>query len=234
MTKDNDIHGQARALLLNHYHGVLSTHSAHVPGFPFGSTVPYCLDRRGHPVILISRLAQHTKNIQADSNVSLFVAQPADDVQAAPRLTCLARAVTATNDNTAARYYAFFPEARAYREELDFDFYALNIEQVSFIAGFAQVHWLKSAEFLRPNPFDSDAESGMVEHMNEDHVDAMIRYCQHANIDLAGAEPAMASVDGEGFHLRIGTRIIRFAFPEPVSTPAQVRAALVAMARRTG
>lgn len=55
---------QARELLLKEYRGVLSTHSKSMPGFPFGSVVPYCLDADGNPLILISRIAQHTHNLQ--------------------------------------------------------------------------------------------------------------------------------------------------------------------------
>lgn len=61
---------ETRGLLLREYHGVLSTHPVDTPGYPFGSIVPYCLDRRGYPEILISRIAQHTKNIQADPKLS--------------------------------------------------------------------------------------------------------------------------------------------------------------------
>ncbi|HBM10724.1 MAG TPA: heme iron utilization protein, partial [Pseudomonas sp.] len=64
----------ARQLLLKEYRGVLSTHSKAMPGFPFGSAVPYCLNEEGWPLILISRIAQHTKNLQADPRCSLLVA----------------------------------------------------------------------------------------------------------------------------------------------------------------
>ena len=63
----------ARELLLKEYRGVLSTHSKSMPGFPFGSVVPYCLDELGRPLILISRIAQHTHNLQKDPKCSLFV-----------------------------------------------------------------------------------------------------------------------------------------------------------------
>ena len=83
----------ARQLLLKEYRGVLSTHSQAMPGFPFGSVVPYCLDARGWPLLLISRIAQHTRNLKADARCSLLVGErAAEDVQAAGRLTLLAEA----------------------------------------------------------------------------------------------------------------------------------------------
>lgn len=64
----------ARELLLKEYRGVLSTHSKSMPGFPFGSVVPYCLDEQGRPLILISRIAQHTHNLQRTRNVRCWSA----------------------------------------------------------------------------------------------------------------------------------------------------------------
>ena len=65
----------ARELLLKEYHGVLSTHSKAMPGFPFGSVVPYCLDAEGRPLLLISRIAQHTHNLQMQAKCSLLVGE---------------------------------------------------------------------------------------------------------------------------------------------------------------
>ena len=88
----------ARELLLKEYRGVLSTHSKSMPGFPFGSVVPYCLDDQGRPLILISRIAQHTHNLQKDPKCSLLVGERgAEDVQAVGRITLLAEAEKLTD-----------------------------------------------------------------------------------------------------------------------------------------
>ena len=77
----------ARELLLKEYRGMLATHSKKMPGFPFGSVVPYCLDADGRPLLLISRIAQHTHNLQADGRCSLLIGErDAEDIQAAGRL----------------------------------------------------------------------------------------------------------------------------------------------------
>jgi putative heme iron utilization protein len=82
-------HADARGLLLEAKAGVLSTLSRDVPGFPFGSVVPHCLDRGGLPLTLIADIAQHTKNLLADPRASLTVTEAAEDgdVQAQARLT---------------------------------------------------------------------------------------------------------------------------------------------------
>jgi putative heme iron utilization protein len=67
------VNDEVQQLLRHSYQGVLSTHSVHLQGYPFGSVVPFCLDNQGRIVILISELAQHTKNIKQDSRCSLLV-----------------------------------------------------------------------------------------------------------------------------------------------------------------
>ncbi len=226
---------QARRLLLRAYHGVLSTHSVDAPGYPFGSVAPYCLDRAGQPVILISRIAQHTKNIKSNPKVSLIVADDAaDDVQAAARLTLLADAVRLADgcEAMAARYYEYFPRSRDYHATHDFDFYRLVLARARYIGGFGEIHWLQPRDVLRANPFTSAQELRIIRHMNEDHVEAMRRYCRQAGVRLdQGLAPALAGLDAEGFHLRVGARIVRFEFSQPVSNMQEARAALVAMAR---
>ncbi|MGH8659580.1 MAG: HugZ family protein [Gammaproteobacteria bacterium] len=233
-----NIGAEARRLLLRGYHGVLSTLSVEAPGYPFGSVVPYCLDRRGWPVILISRIAQHTKNIQADPKVSLIVQEDGvQDIQAAARLTCLANAepIAEGDTDTPARYYRYYPQARGYHQTHDFEFYRLALMRARYIGGFGRIHWLEPGQLVRPNPFSSGQERSMVQHMNDDHQEAMARYCKSQGIPVpADGKPAMAGIDGEGFHLLLGTRIVRFDFDRAVTTPLEVRAKLVTMARADG
>ncbi|MGD9602161.1 MAG: HugZ family protein [Gammaproteobacteria bacterium] len=226
---------EARALLLGCYDGVLSTLSVAVPGYPFGSVVPFCLDRQGVPVILIADIAQHTRNIRGDPKVSLIVFdRTASDLQANGRLTLLADAEIVTQDeDTSERYYRYFPESRDYHLTHGFQFWRLVPKRIRFIGGFGAIHWLEPGDVITPNPFGPDTERGMVEHMDADHVDAMRRYCEGlVDADLATCVPRFAGCDGEGFHLRVADRIVRIRFDSPVSTPQQVRSALVALARR--
>src|SRR6478752_4339347 len=96
----------ARQLLLQESFGVLSTISVDVPGYPFGSVTPYCVDRDCRPIVYISTIAQHTRNILANSKVSLTVVEAnsdSDDVQARGRLTLLADARPVNRDETEVR-----------------------------------------------------------------------------------------------------------------------------------
>ncbi|WP_163832619.1 HugZ family pyridoxamine 5'-phosphate oxidase [Spartinivicinus ruber] len=232
MSKKEQAAKAARQLLLNQYHGVLATQSLSLPGYPFGSVVPYCLDGKGHLVMLISRIAQHTKNIEADNKVSLTVTEAdIDDIQTGARLTWVGDAYQVNDPLLAERYYAFFPQARGYHQTHDFDFYVIELVRARFIGGFGEIYWLEPELLIKSNPFFGEVEQGMVQHMNQDHTKAMETYCQKADIKLPeGITPQMAGIDSEGFNLRITDKIVRIPFAETVDTPQQVRQQLVALA----
>ncbi|MBD8120195.1 HugZ family protein [Pseudomonas lutea] len=223
---------QARALLLKEYRGVLSTHSKSMPGYPFGSVVPYCLDDEGRPLILISRIAQHTHNLQLDGKCSLLVGERgAEDVHAVGRVTLMAEAEKITDgvriEAAAQRYYRYFPESESYHSAHDFDFWVLKPVRYRYIGGFGAIHWLDNVALA--NPFAGPAEISMVEHMNDDHTKAIAHYVELAG--LPATPPAvLVGIDSEGMHLRIGHSLYWLAFAEPCNTPTQVRQALVQLA----
>ena len=223
----------ARRLFLQESFGVLSTISLDVPGYPFGSVTPYCTDRQGRPVIYISHIAQHTQNILADSRVSLTVfdtSAESDDVQARGRVTCIgdARALDAEDPDVAdvsERYFRYFPSARQYEQTHSFQFFRLDLVRVRFIGGFGQIFWVQPGEFLAANPFAAAQESRIIQHMNDDHRNALMHY--------AGEKPAvMTGIDGEGFDILQSGKKLRFHFETPISTMEEARQALVAMAKR--
>ncbi|AIR89636.1 HugZ family protein [Pseudomonas cremoricolorata] len=223
----------ARELLLKEYRGVLSTLSKSMPGYPFGSVVPYCLDVHGQPLILISRIAQHTHNLRQDNKCSLLVGErDAEDVQAVGRLTVLAQARPLSEPTeiaaAAERYYRYFPEAAGYHQAHDFDFWVLEPVRHRYIGGFGAIHWLDQVTLA--NPFDGSTEARMIEHMNSDHGAAISHYLDLN--DLPATVPAqLVGLDSEGMHLRQGQSIHWLPFPSVCNTPTQVREALVLLAR---
>ncbi|WP_079203067.1 HugZ family protein [Pseudomonas sp. CC6-YY-74] len=228
----------ARELLLKEYRGVLSTHSKAMPGFPFGSVVPYCLDAQGWPLILISRIAQHTHNLKQDAKCSLFVGERgAEDVQAVGRLTLLAQTRQlcdqAAVEAAARRYYRYFPESQNYHHAHDFDFWVLEPVRWRYIGGFGAIHWLDHVALA--NPFAAvvgvgESEQGMLEHMNSDHASAIGHYVALAGLP-AHVPAELVGIDSEGFHLRIGQGLYWLAFSTPCNTPTEVRQAFVQLAR---
>ncbi len=219
----------ARRLLLESSFGVLSTVSLDLPGYPFGSVTPYCTDRMCRPIIYISHIAQHTKNIVADSRVSLTVIEKStsDDVQAQGRVTCIADAkqIETGNEDVRERYFRYFPAARQYERTHGFTFFRLDPVRIRFIGGFGRIFWVEPEEFMTPNPFSPVEEARIVQHMNKDHTDALDR--------CAGGGPAeMAGIDAEGFDILKAGRKVRIPFAVPVTNMEDARKALVEMARR--
>lgn len=219
----------ARRLFLGQSFGVLSTISMDVPGYPFGSVTPYCADERCRPLIYIANIAQHTKNLLADSRVSLTVVDRIDhseDVQAQGRVTYLADARPVGRDNVRVRerYFRYFPQSRQYDQTHDFEFFQLEPVRVRFIGGFGQIYWVERDEFTIANPFTAAQESRIIEHMNNDHADALKRYAGDVDATMVG-------IDAEGFDLLTGDGRRRFNFDQPVRTMEEARQALVALAR---
>ena len=223
----------ARNLFLKESFGVLSTISRDVPGYPFGSIAPYCADEHGRPVIYISQIAQHTQNILQDSRVSLTVVErnfESDDVQARGRVTCIAdaRPLEDNEENEThvrERYFRYFPSARQYERTHDFVFFRLHIVRVRFIGGFGQIHWIEASEFAAKNPFSSDQEARILDHMNQDHPDALRHYAGGANAEMVG-------IDAEGFDMLASGKKLRLEFASPVKNMEQARQALIEMAKR--
>ncbi len=238
MSEGMSLADEARQVLLQEYFGVLSTVSVEVEGYPFGSVVPYCLDRAGRPVILISRIAQHTKNIWANSKVSLIILQKgSDDVQAEGRLTVVGDAeqikIEEEIEDISTRYYRSFPQARDYHKTHDFDFYRINPVKLRFIGGFGKIRWIEPEKFLLANPFSNEQEAGIVNHMNEDHADAILKYCGQANLNVPeNVRPVMAGIDAEGMHILIDQRVVRINFSRRITTPLEARQILVEMVRK--
>jgi heme oxygenase (biliverdin-IX-beta and delta-forming) len=227
---------EARKLLLSEYQAILSTHSVDVDGYPFGSVVPYCLNKEGKPVILISRIAQHTKNILSNPKVSLIATEgDADDLQTVGRITYIGNAekLDENDGDSIERYYSYFPDSRDYHKIHDFDFYQIQAVRIRFIGGFGEIYWVEKEDFLLANPFSFDEEKKMVDHMNVDHVEAIKHYCDSYEIPYSNeGVPVMIGIDSEGFNLRNRARIYRINFSEPVTTAIEVRKVLVEMAKK--
>lgn len=223
----------ARRLLNHQSMGVLSTHSVDVEGYPFGSIVPYVLDYDGLPTLLISDIAQHTRNIKRNNKVSLTVFdQGADDPQASSRLTWVgdAELIPSPDTDRRLRYLRYFPSAASYFETHDFSFYRIHLRRARFIGGFGEIYWIEPGAMLASNPF-REAERGIVEHMNQDHRQALFHYCEVLKGVRANAV-IMTGIDSEGFDMLADKRKLRIDFDSPINTVEEARAVLVKLARR--
>ncbi|MGH9767430.1 MAG: HugZ family protein [Blastocatellia bacterium] len=222
----------ARRLLNHQSVGVLSTHSVDVQGYPFGSIAPYIINYDGEPTMLISDIAQHTRNIKRNHKVSLTVFdQGADDPQASGRLTWIgdAELINSSDTEIRHRYLRYFPSAESYFETHDFSLYCIHLRRARFIGGFGQIYWIEPDAMLVKNPF-RETERSIVEHMNQDHEQALFHYCKvlkETEVDAV----MMAGIDREGFDMLADGRKLRIDFDAPISTAQDARATLVRLAR---
>ncbi len=231
MNADNG--GDARRFARSQHSGVLSTISRRIEGFPFGSVAPFILDHAGRPVILISSLAEHTKNIDADPRVSLIVQPYAADMQATGRVTVLGRAEKiADKSELGPRYLRFHPQAADYFAMHDFSFYRIEPVRIRWIGGFGRIHWVEPEHYLLPPSPLAEQEEGILAHMNTDHADNLRAYCRHVH-GVESADVEMIGIDADGFDVRADQGDLRFEFGTPVADAQQARKALVTLTQAT-
>ena len=223
----------ARRCLRRFRHGVLSTLSKKFAGYPFGSVAPCVTDHAARPVILISRLAEHTKNIAADARVSLLVRDADLDPQEGARLTLIGDARSAGADGSAmqTRYLRFFPAGERLLALGDFAFFHIEPVALRYIGGFGAIHWITAASYAPPANTLGEIEDDIIAHMNADHAHNVRDYCRHFRQQDALGAAVMAGLDCDGFDVRADGNWLRFDFAQPVTDAASARDALVAMAR---
>jgi putative heme iron utilization protein len=229
---------RARTLVAQVSTGTLCTLALEPEGYPYGSFVTVALDD-GNPVFLISELAEHTKNLDRDHRASLLVAEGgAADPLANGRVTMLGPCTRVEEDAGRARaaFLAAHPNAAYYADFRDFAFWTLHVRAIRYIGGYGRMSWISQAEWqaAEPDPLASSA-AATIAHMNADHADALVLYCRAFSKATDVTFAKMTGVDRYGFEMSAktvdGPRPVRVAFARPVSAPAEVRAALVAMVK---
>jgi putative heme iron utilization protein len=225
----------AKSLLRRSRQGALATLMAG-SGDPYCSLVNVASHPDGSPILLISRLAVHTKNILADIRVSLMLDErgPGDPLEGA-RIMLAGRAEQTEGgmrELARRRYLNAHPSAAAYADFGDFAFFQVRPTGTHLVAGFGRIIDLNPAQFLIDVSDAAaliEAEQGAIEHMNEDHREAMDLYATK----LLGAEPAdwrCTGCDPEGIDMQAGSATLRLDFPARVTGPAELRKMLVQLA----
>jgi len=219
----------------------LSTLSRKQPGFPFGSLMPYALDSQGRPIFLVSTMAMHTQNLQADPRASLFVTEPhaSGDPLGASRVTLMGNVGRIPEPDVAAARTAYltrYPDSKYWVDFDDFFFYRMDVLDVYYVGGFGVMGWVPASDYseAQSDPL-AEHKSDIMQHMNADHKEALILLAKRvAGIEAQEAE--MTSVDRLGFHLRLktqdGVRGARMAFLREVSDPAQCREVFIEMVQQ--
>jgi putative heme iron utilization protein len=220
--------------------GTLCTIAREPAGYPYGSFVTVALDA-GHPVFLISELAEHTRNLRGDERASFLYAEPGDgDPLARGRVTLVGPCRPAdgeARESTRRAFLARHPQSGYYADFKDFAFWRLDVQAVRWIGGFGRMSWVTRDEWLaaEPDPLAPHAR-GILEHMNQDHADTMLLYLRAFTKATHATRATMTGVDRYGFEMSAeipeGARPIRLAFSRPIATPDEARVELVALAKR--
>ena len=232
---------RVRTLVYRNTIGTLSTNSKKHPGSPFGSLMPYGLDGKGRPIVLISTMAVHTQNLERDPHASLFISQTDSqgDPLDASRVTLMGEVAKVPEGKTAEvreLYLSRYRNAGYWVDFDDFSFYRMEIADIYFVGGFGAMGWVTADDYsgAQIDPL-ADSSRGIITHMNEDHRDALIKLAvKFAGIEAEDA--SMTSVDRLGFNVRLraGSEVFsrRIGFTREARSKEEAREVIVEMVKQ--
>ena len=234
MTPDNafDARRAAKKLLREGRSGALASLMAG-SGDPYCSLVNVATEPSGAPLMLLSRLAIHTKNILADNRVSLMLDErkEGDPLQGA-RVMLTGKVAEERSALARTAYLLRHPEAEQYVDFTDFSFFRMQINRAHLVAGFGRIVDLSAADILTDVSDAAallEAQGEAIAHMNADHAEACRLYATRL---LGGADGdwACVGIDPEGLELQNGRTALRLFFPQRVTAPGPLRAMLKQLA----
>jgi heme iron utilization protein len=240
---------RGRTLLAATRTGALSTVAVDPAGFPFGSLVAHAVDDLGRPLLCLSDLAEHTRNLAADPRASLMAADAGTgslvpggggDPLASARVTVLGSVGKLDGAERAAAletYRAVHPAA-FYSAFDDFRLYRLEVASVRYVGGFGRMSWVSAADHTaaEPDPLHPHV-AGIVGHLNDDHADALVSCCRTFGARPTTAEARTVTVDRYGFTLLASDggssdpTVVRIPFGRRVDTIGEVRAVMIELLR---
>lgn len=118
--------------------------------WPYASLVLVACDKQGYPLLLISDLADHTRNIRTDARVSLLYDETAglDDPLTGSRVTLQGEAAQVEDGGLMDTYLARHASAKTYADFTDFHLFRVRPLRAHLVAGFGRIHWLEAGELL--------------------------------------------------------------------------------------
>lgn len=237
---NNDPAAAARLLLREAVSAVLATGEASTEeakrGAPSASLVTVASDMRGAPILLLSDIAHHTRNLQADARAALLIDGTAGfaNPQEGPRVTFAGRIKQTSRGIDRDRFLARHADAAGYAGFADFNFYSMTVERVHFVGGFARAQWIPARRVLLPASDCRDMaaiEEGVIQHMNGDHAEALGLIGQRI-LGGRGKHWRMMGIDPDGFDIVCGKQRHRLSFQSPITTASGCRKILTDLAAK--
>ena len=236
LTEDFNPSSAVKSLLRRSRQGALATLMAG-SGDPYCSLVNVASCSDGSPILLISRLAVHTRNLLADARVSLMLDERVEgDPLEGSRIMLSGHVeeVTSGEDIVRRRYLNAHPTAEAFVDFKDFSFFRIRPTGTHLVAGFGRILDLRPEQFLTDISDAAallEAEQSAIEHMNTDHQEALGLYATRL-LGAASSDWRCSGVDPEGIDLQAGSKTLRLDFPDRVTGPGELRKMLVRLAER--
>jgi putative heme iron utilization protein len=204
-------------------------------GDPYCSLVNVATAADGAPLLLISTLAMHTKNLINDMRCSLMIDErKAGDPLEGGRVMLMGTAEKTADPDARRRYLARQPEAEMYAGFTDFAFYRMNLKSVHLVAGFGRIVDLTPEDVLTQVDDAAELVAGEIDilrHMNEDHADACRLYATKL-LGAADGDWRCVGCDPEGLELQSGRTALRLPFPQRVRAPGVLRMVLKELAEK--
>ncbi len=231
---------EARTLVATQRIGALATLSD--DGRPWASIVTYGATAEGFPVLYVSTLAEHGRNLARDGRASIVVAEdPAGgDPLDSSRVTLVGTANRPEGDEleaARAAHLAALPGADAYGGFGDFSFWVLRVDRIRWVGGYGRMDSADAASYFAAEPDPTaNAAPHAIAHMNADHADALLVVAQALGGHPDATSARVVRIDRYGMDLVAesprGAGTARVGFAETVDAPDGLRAATVAVTRR--
>ena len=220
-------------------HAVLSTLSKKNNAHPFGSIVPYDVEKDGSIIIFISLISEHYKNLENDARSNIFISDPFgnNDPQANSRVSILTEFAKISDkefDKVSESYWNRFPNAKSRSIAHNFCFFRSKNLKLRWISGFGEMGWIEEKDFSNA-PFDEISYIGMdiIQHMNEDHKDALSKYIRHYHrIEEKLDHLEMVSINKSSFEISINKNKRKaIQFSEELKSASEVRQEMISLLR---
>jgi hypothetical protein len=203
--------------------------------WPYASLVLVAADFNASPLLLISTLAEHTKNLTRDARASLLFdgTQGLDDPLTGARVTILGELHRDADPIRRRRFIAHHPSAALYAGFKDFALYRMAVARAHLVAGFGRIHWIDAGAIIEADDGAAwlrEAEPSILDHMNGDHAATIDLYAEWL-LGRGGTGWRLTGVDREGADLRLGGAVARLDFPTPAADLDAVRQSFIALAQ---
>lgn len=229
-----EISKMARAFMRNWDTAVLSTYQLYdKDSYPFGSITPFVLSDEGDVIILISDLANHTKNILKNNKVGLTVFDlKSKSKQASARVSLIGSAELLSEGHEKLsqikeKYFTFFPNARNYLKAHNFYFTLIKPKHIHYIKTFGEIYKFDVKNYWKCTPHSwPDQGKRAIDHMNESHKENLFKYAQDF-LNIEATEVELLSVDSEGFHMIVDKNIHYINFLQNAYSSNELRNAFI-------